>query len=304
MKLVTFTPTGSTEPAVGLVQGDLVLDLTGHFPTVPAFQSMLSLIDAGLDAFRSTVGSLLRQPWSIDDPGVSPLDEVRLLAPIPRPRNNVFCVGLNYVSHVEQNARALGQAVEIPATPLFFGKPVGAVVGPNAPISLDPRLTDKLDYEVELAVVIGTRGTWIAEGDAEAHIFGYTVGNDVSARDLQFRHSQFFYGKGQDTYCPLGPAVVTTDEITDLAGITVSLSVNGEIRQQESAGNMIFSPAQAISWLSQGITLEPGDVILLGTPGGCGYQLTPPRFLGPGDVVEAGATSIGVLRNVVSTVGR
>ena len=212
----------------------------------------------------------------------------------------MFCVGLNFRSHVEQNAMALGQPIEIPDVPLFFTKPPTAVVGPGAQIRLDGRLTNKLDWEVELAVVIGRGGTWMPRGGCRDHVFGYTLLNDVSARDLQWRTSQFFYGKGQDTYCPLGPAIVTADEIR-LAEVELELYVNGVVKQREY-GNMLFPPAAAISELSKGITLEPGDVISLGTPGGCGYQMVPAEFLVPGDVVECRATGIGSLANAVVAV--
>jgi 2-keto-4-pentenoate hydratase/2-oxohepta-3-ene-1,7-dioic acid hydratase in catechol pathway len=231
-----------------------------------------------------------------------PLGSVRLAAPIPRPAKNVFCVGLNYRSHVEQNAIALGQPIEIPNIPLFFSKPVTAVIGPGDAVAYDPRLTNKLDFEVELAVVIAKQGTWIDPEDADEHIFGFTIVNDVSARDLQWRTSQFFYGKGLDSYCPMGPAIVTADEMPPLADVVLELRVNGELRQSESAGNMLFPPEVAIAELSKGITLEPGDVISLGTPGGCGYQTVPPRFLRPGDLVECRGGPIGALQNHVVDV--
>ncbi|MCX4091431.1 fumarylacetoacetate hydrolase family protein [Nocardia sp. alder85J] len=302
MKFVTFTRGGEARLGVHR-DADEILDLTGRSGGDPVFGSLLSLIDGGPAALAQA------RKWADDTATDHTSSEylchtadVTLLAPIPRPRKNVFCVGMNYRSHIEQNAQALDLLVEIPEIPLFFSKPVTAVVGPGAPIVLDPRLTAKLDYEAELTMIIGRGGTWISEADAPGHIFGYTLVNDVSARDLQLRTSQFFYGKGQDTYCPLGPAVVTADEIGDLTAITTELLVNGEVRQQESAGNMLFSPAAVIAWLSQGITLEPGDVITLGTPGGCGYQMAPPVFLADGDVVECRATGIGSLINPVTAI--
>lgn len=303
MKFVTFTH-HSTQPHLGiLVSEEQVLDLSAAAGE-PALASLLDLIDSGAPGLQ------LARAWAdkaaTGEAGaivhLRPLSDVQLLAPIPRPRKNVYCVGLNYRSHVEQNAAALGQDVELPEVPLFFSKPVTAVVGPGEAIRLDPRLTSKLDYEVELAIVIGRGGQWIDTSEAMDHVFGYTIANDVSARDLQFRTSQFLYGKGQDTYCPLGPCVATTDELEDLNEIDVDLLVNGELRQSEPAGNMLFSPAEVISWLSQGITLEPGDIITLGTPGGCGYQLTPPQFLQPGDIVECRISRLGSLINPVHNV--
>lgn len=304
MKFVTFSADDDAPRLGAVVQEGLILDLTGIALGQPPFASLLDLIDSG------EMGLKQARIW-IDQAAAGeasalahlrPVGTVRLLAPIPRPRKNVYCVGLNYLSHVEQNAKALGQKFEIPDVPLFFDKPVTAVVGPGEPILLDPRLTSKLDYEVELTLVIGRGGTWIDKSEALDHVFGYTIANDVSARDLQFRTSQFLYGKGLDSYCPVGPLVVTRDELKDLSQVTIELLVNGEVRQSESAGNMIFSPAEVISWLSQGITLEPGDLITLGTPGGCGYQLSPTGFLHDGDVVECRANGIGSLINPVTLV--
>lgn len=300
MRLLTFTAgSGRPERVGALLTDETVLDLTGAADGDPTMDTVLTLIDAGADGL-ARAADLLQNAESGDHR--YELSSVDVLAPIPRPRKNVFCVGLNYRSHVEQNAIALGQEIVIPDVPLFFSKPVTAVIGPGAAIVLDDRLTSKLDYEVELAVVIGRRGTWIDPAEADDYIFGYTIANDVSARDLQFRTSQFLYGKGQDTYCPLGPVIATSDEVTDVSALTVELLVNGEKRQSESAGNMLFSPAEAIAWLSQGITLEPGDIITLGTPDGCGYQLTPPRFLSAGDVVECRVNGLGSLTNPVKSV--
>lgn len=303
MKLATFTRQDASQ-ALGVLIGDSVLDLSAAGPAAPAFASMLALIAAGPDALaaaRELAGRAARpDPDREIARHLIPAAQAPLLAPIPRPAKNVFCVGLNFRSHVEQNAIALGQPVEIPDIPLFFSKPVTAVTGPDTPIRLDERLTGKLDWEVELTMVIGMGGTWIGEDEAKQHIFGYTIVNDVSARDLQWRTSQFLYGKGQDTYCPMGPVIVTADEMPGLDDIEVELLVNGEVMQRESAGHMLFRPERVIAELSKGITLEPGDVITLGTPDGCGYQMVPPRFLKAGDVVECRATGIGGLVNTVA----
>lgn len=298
MRFLTFThPTGSAHLGV-LATEDTLIDLTTAAAGDSAFSSLLTLIDSGRRGLELTA-ELLEKHRDGEGSHAHGVKDVALLAPVPRPRKNVYCVGLNFRSHVEQNATALGQPLEIPDVPLFFSKPVTAVIGPGAAILEDKRLTSKLDYEVELAIVIAKQGRWIDPADAQSYIFGYTIANDVSARDLQWRTSQFLYGKGQDTYCPLGPVVITADELTDLDGVILELFVNGEKRQSESAGNMLFSPAEVIGWLSKGITLEAGDIITLGTPGGCGYQLTPPRFLTAGDVVECRVTSLGSLVNPV-----
>lgn len=311
MKLVTFSPPEQGRRVGALVEGH-VIDLLAASGDDPAFATMLGLVAAGPSSLGWAVNlcadlsARLGTGVGRDGAGEAgpwyPLSSVRLAAPIPRPAKNVFCVGLNYRSHVEQNARALGQAIEIPTIPLYFSKPVTAVIGPGDAVVYDPRLTNKLDFEVELAVVIGKQGTWIAPEDVHEHIFGFTIVNDVSARDLQWRTSQFFYGKGLDSYCPMGPAIVTKDEMPLLAEVLLELRVNGELRQSEPAGNMLFPPEVAIAELSKGITLEPGDVISLGTPGGCGYQTAPPRFLRPGDVIECRAGPIGALQNHVVDV--
>jgi 2-keto-4-pentenoate hydratase/2-oxohepta-3-ene-1,7-dioic acid hydratase in catechol pathway len=300
MQLVTFTSSGQAPHVGALLPPSTVLDLTTADPDRAEFTSMLSLIasgDSGLAAAHETVKHAQQLPGSLH-----PLSEVELLAPIPRPVKSVYCVGLNFRSHVEQNARALGQEPEIPETPLFFSKPVTSVVGPGDPIRHDGRLTSKLDYEVELALVIGRQGTWISADQASSYIFGFTALNDVSARDLQFRSSQFLYGKGQDSYCPIGPLITSRDEMPPLENVLLRLLVNGEVRQEEIAGHMLFTPEEAVVELSKGITLEPGDIISLGTPGGCGYQMAPPRFLEPGDVVECDITGIGRLTNPVIDV--
>src|SRR5579863_1057809 len=311
MKLVTFSPPDQGPRVGALVEGH-VIDVLAASGDDRSVATMLGLVAAGPSslglATKLCADLSARVSTGVAAPGYGqggpsyPLSSVRTAAPIPRPAKNVFCVGLNYRSHVEQNARALGQPIEIPTIPLFFSKPVTAVIGPGDAVLYDPRLTNKLDFEIELAVVIGKQGKWIAPEDAHKHIFGFTIVNDVSARDLQWRTSQFFYGKGQDSYCPMGPVIVTADEMPSLAEVVLELRVNGELRQSERAGNMLFPPEVAIAELSKGITLEPGDVISLGTPGGCGYQTVPPRFLCPGDVIECRAGPIGALQNHVVEV--
>ena len=282
-----------------VLDGGRLLDLTAAAPDDPTFVSMAALIErgpAGLERIERLVQDALTAPAR----HVSSLDNVRLQAPIPRPVKNVFCVGLNYRSHVEQNARALGIRAEIGDVPVFFSKPPTAVIGPGEAIRLDDRLTRKLDYEVELGIVIGKGGTWIAEEDALDHVFGYTLINDVSARDLQWRTSQMFYGKGLDTFCPVGPWIAESGEAGDASDFEIVCRVNGEERQRESTANLIFSVPRIIAELSKGLTLEPGDLIATGTPGGCGYQLDPPRFLAAGDIVECSAEGLGRLRNPVA----
>jgi 2-keto-4-pentenoate hydratase/2-oxohepta-3-ene-1,7-dioic acid hydratase in catechol pathway len=297
MRFATFRREGAAGRVGAVVSDDLIVDLAAVAPDEPAFRSMLALIDAG--SAGATAARHAADAGSSAPDGLLALDQVTLMAPIPRPRRNVFCVGLNYPSHVEQNARALGIRAEIGEVPLFFTKPTTAVVGPGDSIRLDSRLTSKLDYEVELAIVIGHGGTWIEPDEALDHVFGFTVLNDVSARDLQWRTTQMFIGKGLDTFCPMGPWIVDREESGPEPVFEISCRVNGDERQRDTTSNMIFGVREIVAELSKGITLEPGDVIATGTPGGCGYQMAPPMYLSPGDEVECAAAGIGSLANRV-----
>jgi 2-keto-4-pentenoate hydratase/2-oxohepta-3-ene-1,7-dioic acid hydratase in catechol pathway len=303
MRFATFR-SASGPDHIGLVLTEgRILDLTAAMSEDDTFASMLSFIRGGTAALDQA-GRQLERVES-DGAGASrhvvPLRDVQLRAPIPRPHRNVFCVGMNYLSHIEANARALGARPEVGDTPLFFTKPPTAVVGPGEAIRLDERVTRKLDWEVELAAVLGRGGTWITEDEALDHVFGFTLLNDVSARDLQWRTSQMFIGKGLDTYCPLGPWIVDRAEAGDGTGFELVCRVNGIERQRDLTAGLIFPISRIISELSRGLTLEAGDIIATGTPGGCGYQLTPPRFLAVGDVVECSAEGIGTLANPVAS---
>lgn len=229
-----------------------------------------------------------------------PLESVRLLAPII-PQRNVFCVGWNYLKHYDESkGKREGQEVELPERPTFFSKLPTTVVGPRDSVPLHEAYTAKLDWEVELAVVIGLEGRDIAEADALGHVFGYTVANDLSARDLQRAHgAQWFKGKSLDATCPMGPVLITADEIGDPQNLALGCDVNGARMQHGHTRNQIFSVARVIAELSQGLTLLPGDVILTGTPEGIGAARQPPVFLADGDVVECWVEGIGSLRNVV-----
>jgi 2-keto-4-pentenoate hydratase/2-oxohepta-3-ene-1,7-dioic acid hydratase in catechol pathway len=302
MRLATFSHQDSRDRLGAMLSGERFLDLSAVGKGEPAFGSMLDFIaggEAAAERARDLVDEAVDGGDGLDG-HILPLSEVRLRAPIPRPRKNVFCVGLNYLSHVEANAQALGIRPEVGEVPLFFTKPATAVIGGGEPILLDRRLTQKLDYEVELAIVIGKGGTWIEELRAMEHVFGFTLINDVSARDLQWRTSQMFIGKGLDSFCPMGPVIVDRAEAGERADFELVCRVNGEERQRESAANLIFPVPRLIAELSKGLTLEPGDVISTGTPGGCGYQMTPARFLAVGDVVECSADGLGRLINQVA----
>lgn len=292
MRLCTYQVGG--EARLGIVAGDMVVDLRAaarraRLPRVP--ESMIQLI-AGVPGrdLRALAREAELLPRS--DRGTVPLRAARLLAPIPRLRKNVICVGRNYVEHAREGGNPP------PEVPVFFTKAPSAVVGPEAPV-IHHRVTDQLDYEVELAVVIGRRGRDIAPEKALGYVFGYTILNDVTARDLQRRHMQWFKGKSLDTFAPMGPWIVHHSAIPNPQALRLSMRVNGAVRQQSTTANMIFSVAALIAVLSSGMTLEPGDILATGTPEGVAMGMQPPQWLQPGDVMEAEIEGIGVLRNRV-----
>ncbi|WP_371732082.1 fumarylacetoacetate hydrolase family protein [Ruegeria sp. HKCCD4315] len=230
-------------------------------------------------------------------------DDAPFLAPIPSPRKNVFCVGRNYAEHIAEGERAQNQKIGVTEHPVFFTKPPTSIVAPEADILIFPSVSHAIDYEVELAVVIGKPGRNIAKADAYDHVYGYTILNDITARDIQRRHGgQYFKGKGLDGSCPLGPFIVTADTISDPHALSIGLTVNGEQRQNGSTSDMIFDIPTLIASLSEGMTLEPGDVIATGTPSGVGYAMDPPQFLKDGDTVVCEISEIGTLRNTVRVV--
>jgi 2-keto-4-pentenoate hydratase/2-oxohepta-3-ene-1,7-dioic acid hydratase in catechol pathway len=232
-----------------------------------------------------------------------PLSEVTLEAPLPRPRRNIFCVGKNYHEHAHEFARSgfdsSAASGAVPDAPIVFSKVPECVTGPSTPILIDPRASEAIDYEAELAVVIGKGGRGISREQALDHVFGYTIVNDVTARDLQGRHKQWLIGKSQDSFCPMGPWLVSADEI-DLADTAVRCWVNGELRQDANTRALIFDVPTLIETLSRGLTLLPGDIIATGTPAGVGIGFNPPKYLRPGDVVRIEIAGIGVLENPVA----
>jgi 5-carboxymethyl-2-hydroxymuconate isomerase len=221
----------------------------------------------------------------------APVDGARRLAPVVP--SKVVAIGLNYLDHIRESGQ------EPPARPLVFAKFPSSVIGADEPIRLPLDVTQRVDWEVELAVVIGRRARSVAADDALAHVYGYTVANDVSARDLQFADGQWVRAKSLDSFCPVGPVVVTADEIADPQALRLTCRVNGEVVQDATTGLMVFGVAELISFCSHSFTLEPGDVLLTGTPWGCGEFMDPKRSLAPGDVVECEIGGIGTLRNPV-----
>ena len=298
MKLATYAR-NEGPPRVGIVDAageslvDVVEILGSGAPT-----TMLDLLAAGpelLERLRgASTDAAARDSLSVGD--------VTLLAPIPRPRKNVFCVGWNYLEHFEEGERIRQSGQELPAHPVLFSKVPTSVTGPYDPIPFDPRVSEKIDWEVELALVIGVGGKNISEERAWDHIFGYTVANDVSARDLQRQHGgQWLKGKSLDGHCPMGPWIVTPDEI-DPNNVRVTSRVNGQTKQDSNTRHLYFKIPRLLRELSLGITLEPGDILLTGTPEGVGYARTPPEFLKPGDLLETEIEGIGTLRNRVERV--
>ncbi len=227
--------------------------------------------------------------------------DIRWLPPL-QPHKNVFCVGRNYLAHAEEITRARGIELDLPDVPTFFTKAPTTIVAHEATVHLNPALSRAYDWEAELAIIIGRRCRDVSEDQALAMVFGYTCMNDISARDLQQRHVQWFKGKSLDESGPFGPWIVTADELGDPQTLHISSRVNGATKQNATTANMIFSVARIIAELSQGITLEPGDIIATGTPEGVGFARNPPEFFQDGDVVEIEIDRIGILRNKVRLI--
>jgi 2-keto-4-pentenoate hydratase/2-oxohepta-3-ene-1,7-dioic acid hydratase in catechol pathway len=300
MRLLSFRHQNQIAAGVLLPSGVLHLARAAKAAAEQAdLSSVLQIIRGGGEALTAC-----RRLAASASPGdaLLPLAQIQKLAPIPEPIRNIFCVGRNYTDHVKEGAAAMRADVKLPVVPQFFTKATLTVAGPGADVRLDRRVTQKLDYEVELAVIIGRGGRDVAAADALDHVFGYTIANDVTARDLQRRHEQWFKGKSLDSLLPLGPWIVTSDEIGDPKGLELSMSVNGQERQRARVEQMIFDIPTIIASLSAGLTLLPGDIIATGTPSGVGFAMTPPQYLHDGDEMLASIERIGELRNRVVEV--
>jgi len=297
MRFVTFSLRNDTTHRLGVIDPSTPLGTADYrILEVADFPSLLALIEAGPEAWHDVTkpisgGTTLRRLAQRN------ADDIRWHAPIPRPRKNVFCLGRNYADHVKEAAKARGQDFKLPTHPVFFTKAPTTVIGPYDDIVWDRGVTQQVDWEAELGVIIGVGGKNIPRDRAMSHVFGYTVINDVTARDLQSAHLQFFKGKSLDTFCPIGPVVVTADEFGDPQRKSVKLRVNGVEKQNGNTSDMIFPIDQTIELLSRGCTLEPGDIIATGTPEGVGMGRTPQEWLQVGDVMETEVEGIGVLRN-------
>ncbi len=309
MRLVSFSTSALPQVRVGLVQGQEVIDidLAARVLQVAPYEQMLDLIDRQDEAMETLRGIIARagtralsEVRAFAEVGaVHSLSSVSLAAPVPRPRKNIMCLGRNYYDHALESYQARGQARPQGDAPVIFTKATTTVNGPYGQIVIDPAISTQIDWEAELAVIIGKKGKNIPEEQALEYVFGYSVLNDVTARDVQDRFKQFFNGKSLDGYCPMGPWIVTADELPDPQSLDLSLRVNGIVKQEGNTRDMIYYVRTIIALLSQGMTLEPGDIIATGTPGGVGFARKPPEFLKAGDVVETEIAGIGLLRNDV-----
>ena len=287
---------------LGALRGDDVVDLSASAASTGAPApppDLLALIYEGEEGLRRVAALLERAGAG----ALRPLAGLELLPPLAPPRGNVLAIGRNYAKHAAEAARARGVAGSAP--PTIFTKAITTIAGPHADIAIDPAVSEQIDWEVELGVVIGRGGINIERERALDHVFGYTVVNDVTARDIQSGWGgQFFKGKSLDGSCPSGPWVVTRDEVADPQRLRLRLSVNGVVKQDASTSDMIYPVDAVVSWLSVGMTLLPGALIATGTPEGVGFARRPPEFLRPGDQVEAEVEGIGVLRNRVVSAQR
>jgi 2-keto-4-pentenoate hydratase/2-oxohepta-3-ene-1,7-dioic acid hydratase in catechol pathway len=285
MRLVTYDDGAAQR--IGALQGETIIDLSAVAP------DMLTLIEGGpalLNRARAEVAQAAR---------LLPLASVQLWAPIPRPRKNMVCLGMNYAAHAIEGARARGRPEKLPEHPVFFTKAPTAIGHPDGIFPYDPAVSAEIDWEVELAFIIGKQGKNISRAEAMEYVFGYAILNDISARDLQKQHYQFYKGKSLDGSAPFGPCIVTADEIADPHALGLRLRVNGQTRQDSNTSDMIFKIPELVAVLSLGTTLEPGDIVATGTPSGVGLGMQPPQYLKPGDVIEAEIDRIGILRSII-----
>ena len=301
MRLATLLIGGKPAAAAQMASGawlNIAQAAAADPQTTVETDSLQSLIQGG-DAAMAAVVALVAQADSGQHADAVVSDAV-LMAPIPDPRKNIFCVGRNYAEHIAEGEKAQNIKVGVTEHPVFFTKPPTSVVAPDGDVLIFPTVSQDIDYEVELAVIIGKPGRNIAKADAFDHVFGYTILNDITARDVQRRHGgQYFKGKGFDGSCPIGPWIVTKDAIKDPHDLSIRLSVNGQQRQNGKTADMIFDVPTLIASLSEGLTLEPGDIIATGTPSGVGYAMDPPQFLKAGDQVVCDVSQIGHLANTV-----
>jgi 2-keto-4-pentenoate hydratase/2-oxohepta-3-ene-1,7-dioic acid hydratase in catechol pathway len=300
MKLVTYRQSIESQARLGALSDGFVVDVEalGAGANIKLPSNMLEFIGRGPAVTRATARLLQKglDGWPIE--AAIPVANVRLLAPIPVPRKNIFGIGLNYIAHVAESSRSLDTSKELPQQPVVFSKPPTTVIGPGEAIQHDAAVTQQLDWEVELAVVVGQTARRVRVEDALDHVFGYSVMIDISARDCR-RGGQWIISKGQDTYAPFGPCFVTAFELSDPLRLELWLKVNVVEKHRSNTRHMLFKIPELLADLSSVMTLEPGDIIATGTPDGVGAGRTPQEWLWPGDIVEAGIEEIGSLRHPV-----
>jgi 2-keto-4-pentenoate hydratase/2-oxohepta-3-ene-1,7-dioic acid hydratase in catechol pathway len=302
MKLLTYK-TKDSEPRLGFIYNNQVIDMEdfGEISNFPLPTSMLELIDMGYELVEELNDMIADTEQGLLDEIAYEIDEVTFLAPIPKPRKNIIGIGLNYTEHVAESARTLDTTGKLPQKPIIFSKPPTTVTATNTEIIKNTKLTQQLDWEVELAVVIGKKGKYVSKADAMDYVFGYTVINDISARDCR-REGQWIVSKGQDTFAPMGPILVTKDEIKNPHNLNLSLTVNSIEKQNSNTKFLLFNINELIEDLSTVFTLEPGDIIATGTPAGVGAGRNPQEWLHDGDVIEATIEGIGTIVNTVKEI--
>ena len=302
MKLLTYK-TADTEPRLGFLHNNQVIDMEdfGEISNFPLPNAMLDLIDMGFEIIAEITEMIAETPENFFEEISYDMDEVTVLAPIEKPRKNIIGIGLNYTEHVAESARTLDTTGKLPQKPIIFSKPPTTVTATNTNIIKNTKLTEQLDWEVELAVVIGKNGKYVPKADALDYVFGYTVINDISARDCR-REGQWIVSKGQDTFAPMGPLLVTKDEIENPHNLNLSLKVNGVEKQNSNTKFLLFNINDLIEDLSIVFTLEPGDIIATGTPAGVGAGRNPQEWLYDGDVIEATVEGIGTIVNTVREI--
>lgn len=302
MKLLTYK-LERQEARLGFVYNDQVVDMAnfGGICDLNLPTTMLELIDMGIEIIPQINKALESADKNVLKNFSYPLGEVKILAPIPKPRKNIIGIGLNYTEHVAESARTLDTSKELPQQPVIFSKPPTAVTGPGTNILHNPKLTQQMDWEVELAVIIGKKGKYVPKAEALNYVFGYTIINDISARDCR-RAGQWIVSKGQDTFAPMGPFLITADEIPDPHTLNLSLKLNGVEKQNSNTKFMLFNVNDLIEDISTVFTIEPGDIIATGTPAGVGAGRSPQEWMWDGDVVEATVEKIGTLVNTVKSL--
>ena len=303
MKLLTYKTQDNEEQRLGFIHNNQVIDMEdfGEISNFPLPTTMLELIDMGFELIEELNDMVAETELAFFEEIAYSMDEVIFLAPIPKPRKNIIGIGLNYTEHVAESARTLDTTGKLPQKPIIFSKPPTTVTATNTQIIKNTKLTSQLDWEVELAVIIGKKGKYVPNAEAMDYVFGYTVINDISARDCR-REGQWIVSKGQDTFAPMGPILVTKDEIANPHNLNLSLKVNGVEKQNSNTKFLLFNINDLIEDLSTVFTIEPGDIIATGTPSGVGAGRDPQEWLYDGDVIEATVEGIGTIVNTIKEI--